>query len=204
VTLKEDHAILYNGQPAGKWECKDPARNAAILRWTTGNFVDSVTVSGDHINGVNQQGVVISGTRRQRPASITSGFSAGYSRGLKENRYIIMYFRSKSKFTEQQDAEVLKLRSDPVMSAIFVFADALLPDDEYGLEAAKKLKIENIPAISVFAPKSDQLLEINHYEGIWKYEEIRDDIPKSMCKAQQDGKIKLDEVTTRLMRCGAG
>ncbi len=201
VTFQEDHSILYNGQTAGKWECKDAVRNAAILRWTAGNFVDSITVSGDHIDGINQQGVVISGTRRQPPAPISPDFTTGYARGLKENRFVIMFFRDKSKFGDQQEVTIRKLRSDPVFSALFVFGESLLPGDALGLKAARNLKMDNLPAVSVFAPRPNELLEVSRHEGVYTFEEMRDDIPKSMCKAQQNAKIKLDDVTARLLRC---
>jgi hypothetical protein len=203
VTFKDDHSILYNSQPAGKWECKDATRNAAVLRWSTGNFVDSITVTGDHIDGVNQQGVVISGTRRQPPAAISPDFTTGYARGLKENRFIIIFFRDRKELTSRAEVELRKLLSDPIFSAVFVFGESLLPDDKTGFTAATKLKIQNLPAISVFAPKQDGLLEITRYEGVYTLEEMREGIPSGMCKAQTSGQIKLDDVTARLMHCVA-
>jgi hypothetical protein len=63
VTLKDDHAVLYDGKPAGRWECTDNGGSTAKLHWSSG-FIDSITVSGDRISGVNQQGVPISATRK--------------------------------------------------------------------------------------------------------------------------------------------
>jgi tetratricopeptide (TPR) repeat protein len=64
VTFTNNHAILYDGKAAGKWECTDNARATAKLHWSNG-FIDSIAVSGDHISGTNQQGVAISATRKQ-------------------------------------------------------------------------------------------------------------------------------------------
>jgi hypothetical protein len=66
VTLKADHSIVYDGKPAGKWTCTNPAKNAATLRWDS-SFVDTVTVAGDNLHGVNQQGYKVWANRR-RPA----------------------------------------------------------------------------------------------------------------------------------------
>jgi hypothetical protein len=64
VTLKEDHSVLYNGQPAGTWECKDDTRHAAAIHWATG-FVDSVAFAGDQISGAStMQGVRVSAIRK--------------------------------------------------------------------------------------------------------------------------------------------
>ncbi|MGD0223196.1 MAG: hypothetical protein ABSF71_12730 [Terriglobia bacterium] len=80
VTFRADHAILYDGNQAGKWECTDAAHGSAKLRWNAG-YIDTVTLSGDRISGVNQQGVPVSGTRKPaappsrhspKPASTTT------------------------------------------------------------------------------------------------------------------------------------
>jgi hypothetical protein len=67
VTFRADHVILYDGNRAGTWECTDAAKGSAKLRWTAG-FIDSITVAGDRISGVNQQGVSVSGARRASAA----------------------------------------------------------------------------------------------------------------------------------------
>lgn len=64
IRLKDNQTILYNGAPAGKWECADARRGTARLHWTLGGFVDTVTVSGDRISGSNRQGTPVSATRK--------------------------------------------------------------------------------------------------------------------------------------------
>ena len=64
VRLKDNRTILYNGAPAGNWECADARRGSARLHWTLGSLVDTVTVSGDRLSGTNQQGSPVSATRK--------------------------------------------------------------------------------------------------------------------------------------------
>jgi lipoprotein NlpI len=64
VRLKDDHTVLYDGKPAGKWECKDDTRGAIAIYWVTG-FIDSITVAGDRLSGSStMSGVTISGTHK--------------------------------------------------------------------------------------------------------------------------------------------
>lgn len=66
ATMKDDHTVVYNGQPSGRWDCKDDARGAATIHWVT-NFIDSITVVGDRISGTSTMpGVSVSGTRKGR------------------------------------------------------------------------------------------------------------------------------------------
>lgn len=64
VRLKDNQTILYNGAPAGHWECADARRASARLHWALGSRVDTVTVSGDRLAGTNQQGSPVSATRK--------------------------------------------------------------------------------------------------------------------------------------------
>jgi len=68
VTLKADHTVLYNGAPAGKWECNDDARGVAAVHWSAGPFLDTIAVNGDSISGVNQQNLQFSATRKHASA----------------------------------------------------------------------------------------------------------------------------------------
>ncbi|MGH2360585.1 MAG: tetratricopeptide repeat protein [bacterium] len=85
VRFMENHVVLYNGVPFGTWKCTDPARQGVALHWANG-FIDTLNVSGDRVSGKNQVGVVVTGTRKSRPAAnapapSNSGASATSTQG---------------------------------------------------------------------------------------------------------------------------
>lgn len=136
-------------------------------------------------------------------AAIAPNFTDGYAQALKDHRFIIVFFRDKSAFTTQMEAEVHKLRADPKLSSVFLFAEALLPDDQMGMKAAKGLKIEGVPAISVLAPDPTELHETSRFEGVFPFAKLRDGIIAGMCKAYKNEKISLDPRTAKVLGCAA-
>jgi uncharacterized protein len=127
-----------------------------------------------------------------QPASVTSGFQNAYDRALKENRILLMFFYDKSSYSEKEANEYEQLRREPLFAQIFAFGESLLPDDTFGLTAAKKLHVQNIPVISAFAPDPNGLNELSRHEGVWYANELRKGIPADICDASAKGQTKLD------------
>jgi hypothetical protein len=138
-------------------------------------------------------------------AAIAPNFTDGYAQALKEHRFIIVFFRDKSAFTTQMEAEVRKLRADSKLSAVFLFAESLLPDDQMGMKAAKQLNIQGVPAISVLAADPTMLKELTRYEGVFTFAKMRDGIIADTCKNSKykDGRDTLDPATAKALGCAA-
>jgi hypothetical protein len=144
-------------------------------------------------------------TAKATLAAIYPNFTTGYAQGLKEHRFIVVFFKDKSAYTTQMEAEVRKMRSDAKFSAAFLFAEAQLPEDEYGMKAAKQLKVEGVPAVSVLAPTSNMLKELSRFEGVFTFQKMREDIIAAMCKnpKYKDGTNVVDARTAKLLDCPA-
>ena len=65
--------------------------------------------------------------KKEDLAPIYPDFATGVSQALKQDRVVIIFFRDKSAFTTQMEAEVRQLRADPLFSWVFLFAESLLP-----------------------------------------------------------------------------
>jgi TIR domain len=55
------NGTFSTGSVRGKWQVLDPSRGIYTLTWPAP--IDTVTLSGSHVSGMNQYGVAISGTR---------------------------------------------------------------------------------------------------------------------------------------------
>jgi len=75
VTVTPNNTLLYDGSKAGRWNCLDPAQQAARLVWNIGT-IDTVSVAGNHLTGTNDQGINVHAERRSAPANRAATTSA--------------------------------------------------------------------------------------------------------------------------------
>ena len=137
------------------------------------------------------------------PAEVSADFTTGYAKGLEQNRFILVFFRDNSKFTTQENAEFEKLRSDRTLAPILTFVKSDLPGDKMGMQAAQGLHVKAMPAISVFAPHTNNLFEVTRFEGVYTYAELHDGIIADFCKNLKDGKITVSSSTATALGCPA-
>jgi hypothetical protein len=71
VTFTADHRISSGGRPVGTWECSEPQKHAATLRWDS-HFIDHVTLTRDQISGVNQAGYKVWANRSNPETAATA------------------------------------------------------------------------------------------------------------------------------------
>jgi hypothetical protein len=56
------------------------------------------------------------------------------------------------------------------------------------MKAATKLNVQNLPAISVFYPKKDELHEASRFEGVYSFDELHKGIVDDLCNEVRKGK----------------
>jgi hypothetical protein len=128
-------------------------------------------------------------------------FATGYAEGLRTKRFIVVLFDGNTEFSAKMQPEFQRLREDPTLTRVMVFARSQLPGDQTGYKAAQGLSIKSLPAVSVFSPEPSQLLELSRFEGVYTYAEMRDGIVSDLCKAMKSGGAIMDDATISALRC---